>query len=195
MSMLLNDEVAFCSCISGASEGVPLDEPFPLPWSKPDDMSDAEWDKMIYDWYCPLSEPLAQLPPEWRHCPKTNPRPPLLHFGLVISEACFDEYIERTFSKNGSNASMCLMQDELAASAQCKHIFITDPISYSPLRRVVVSLYSNYNYRKYRLYPEDEEDVINDLREALNLGKEVKAMWYLNALEVLNPQVMQRRNS
>ncbi|KAH8087150.1 hypothetical protein BXZ70DRAFT_955767, partial [Cristinia sonorae] len=187
MSMLLDDEATCSSYMSEASKDVPLDEPFPLPWSQPDDMSDAEWDKLIYDWYRPLSEPLAQLPPKWRHCPKTNRRPPLLHFGLVISKACLQEYIERNaLRQHEYDPAKRQMARRLEEVAQCKHVFIADPMSYSPLRRFVVSLDSNYNHRKYRLYPEDEEDVINDIREELQLRKDVKAMWYLNAIEEFN---------
>ena len=149
---------------------------------------------MMYEKYKPRAQTFATLPPQFNPSAE-NPNPPVLHFGLPVTDPILQAYAEwagelRCLKLNPTFVDPSFVFDAVKVLSEvCNCEFtLVDPYLKISKCHSVVSLYSNYNYKGRQLIEEDEQDVLGMMKAELELADEVQAAWYFDSDDPWRPE-------
>ncbi|KAF7760582.1 hypothetical protein Agabi119p4_11258 [Agaricus bisporus var. burnettii] len=122
--------------------------------------------------------PMDELPDEYK-VTKSNPKPPLLTYGIPISAEKIDIYEHKHESERpnpGKPFHRCFAMHVLSNHVQYP-LRLGFPPTLATEYHLVVVLYTNHNMRKRKLEKEYEEKIISMVKEALELDEDVRPRW------------------
>ncbi|KAI0058553.1 hypothetical protein BV25DRAFT_1919249 [Artomyces pyxidatus] len=120
--------------------------------------------------------------------PKKTLYPPELHFGLALTQDELLAYankhglVEEDYPDDPLDVFSCrypvmMCLRELTDDST---VYIAPPFVPGTVRPIMVALYSNYTRSKQKLVDEDEREVLDIIRDELNLEGQ-PALWYWDA--------------
>jgi len=157
-----------------------------------------EREELWYQKHKPRARNFGKLPRQYRVSPE-NPNPPLLHYGVAVTERHLLKYAVwagEDIYMPPNNLVAYKQLHPLALDKAVKvlretcvynHFELADPYFMTPRCEVLVSLYTNYNYRGRRLIKEGEEDVIDMLKAELDLAPKAQPRWYFDRSDPWRP--------
>ncbi len=141
-------------------------------------------EQLILKAYAPRC-PMEQLADEFR-VTKSNPNPPLLHYGIPLESSDLPEYAER----HGREPARFMREVSILSEKVRYPLGLCVPFGPTTDCRFVLELYSNYTMRGNQLKVErDEQEVISMLKEELKLDPSVRPKWYFDHLDPWRPSV------
>lgn len=131
--------------------------------------------------------PMTQLPDRYR-VTAANPDPPLIHFAIPVHIFDLYKYADKhglidyypNFPRVPSPVSAIVATDHLSQVVQYELEFGW-PFEPTAECGIILSLYDNFTIQEKMLIDEDQEDVVQMVREELGLDKSVRPKWYFDA--------------
>ncbi|KAI0042485.1 hypothetical protein FA95DRAFT_1610171 [Auriscalpium vulgare] len=138
------------------------------------------------DPYAPR-QPMEQLPIKYE-VTKRNPKPTLVHFAIPVDfEVLFQYGVRNNTVRYYEQCPGVVMKGATIWSA-VKHLSQTvhykmgvrEAYRHTADSSALLELYSNYSLNRKILIPEDEEDVVQMVRELLGLDDSVRPKWHFD---------------
>ncbi|THH30159.1 hypothetical protein EUX98_g4048 [Antrodiella citrinella] len=160
-------------------------------------LTDEERVKEWYERHKHRAQDFVKLPAKYRPSRK-NPKPPVLHFGVPVTGFDLLRYAVwqgkhiylgdlDTYPKIINPHAYPDTVDILKETCAYDDFQLAEPYFVAPQQEMLVSLYTNYNFKTARLIPEDEQNLIDTLKEELDLDSSIQPKWYFPSSDPWRP--------
>ncbi|THH30154.1 hypothetical protein EUX98_g4047 [Antrodiella citrinella] len=131
-------------------------------------LTPEERERVWYEKHKHRAQDFVIVPAKYRPS-RMHPKPPVLHFGVPVT--AFD----------------LLRYAILKETCAYDDFVLEQPYFVAPQQEMLVSFYTNYNFKTTRLIAEDEQNLIDVLKGELDLDSSVIPKWYFPSSDPWRP--------